>query len=167
MAQGFVQHRDVPAQAAEHLHVALGVLHLYLHHVMDEVLIAGPLRTAEQQLHRLPVGADIVHHPVHTSTGLQAHVLRLLLFRQLGKGSLCFHKAAHEGRGVGLHDGVEQGLLAGKVAVKGPSGHPGVLYNLPQGGSQKSLVQKFRQSRLLNFFQCSSGPLLHSNFTAL
>ena len=165
MAQGFVQHWDVPAQAAEYLHVPLGVFHLCLHHVVDEVLIAGPLRTAEQQLHRLPVGTDVIHHPVDTARRLHAHVLRLLLLRQLGEGGLGRHELPHEGGGMGLHDRGEQGLLAGKIAVEGAGGHPGILHDLPQGGPLEAFIQEFRHSGLLNFFQCGNRCFFHWNLS--
>ena len=82
VAQGFVQHGNVPPQAAEYLHVLEGVLYLHLHHVMDEALITGALRTGEKQLHRLSVLA----HPVWIGAGFHPRVLQLLLFGQLGKG---------------------------------------------------------------------------------
>ena len=88
-------------------------------------------------------------------------MLRLLLFGQLGKGGLGLHKPAHEGGGVGLHQGVEQGLLAGEVAIESPGGHPGVLHDLPQGGPLKALVQKLRQRGFLDFFQGGGGFLFH------
>ena len=44
------------------------------HHVVDEVLVAGALRAGEEQLHRLPVLADVVHHPVHIVAGGFSHV---------------------------------------------------------------------------------------------
>ena len=50
------------------------------------------------------------------------------------------------GGGVGLHQGVEQGLLAGEIAVEGPCGHTGVLHYLPQGGPLKALVQELRSA---------------------
>ena len=59
---------------------------------------------------------------------------------------------------MGLHQGVEQGLLAGEVAVKGPGSHSGVLYDLPQGGTLKSFIQELRQRSFLDFFQSCSGP---------
>ena len=62
---------------------------------------------------------------------------------------------------MGLHQGVEQGLLAGEVAVKGPGSHSGVLYDLPQGGTLKSFIQELRQRSFLDFFQSCSGSLFH------
>ena len=62
---------------------------------------------------------------------------------------------------MGLHDRVEQGLLAGEVAVECPGGHPGIFHDLPQGGAQKALLQKLRQSGLLDLFQGGGGIFLH------
>ena len=52
---------------------------------------------------------------------------------------------------MGLHDRGEQGLLAGKIAVEGAGGHPGILHDLPQGGPLEAFIQEFRHSGLLNF----------------
>ena len=78
-------------------------------------------------------------------------MLRLLLLRQLGKGDLRLHELAHKGGGVGFHQGVEQRLLAGEIAVEGPGSHPGVLHDLPQGGALKPFVQELRQRSFLDF----------------
>ena len=77
----------------------------------------------------------------------------LLSLGQGGKGGLRFHKAAHQGGGMGLDDGGEQGFLAGKIAVKSPGGHPGVLDDLPQRRPQKALVQEFGQGGPLDLFE--------------
>jgi len=103
MAEGLIQLWDILAQPAQHLHVFQGIFHLYLHHIVDKMLVGGSLRPAEQQVDRLPVLADVVHHPVHIITGGFAHVRRLLLLRQLGKACLGFHEPAHQGGGVGLY----------------------------------------------------------------
>ena len=94
-------------------------------------------------------------------SGLYTHVLRLFLFRQIGKGGLGLHKTTHEHRSVRLYDGGEQGLLAGEVAVKGPGSDTGIFHDLPQGGAQKALLQELCQSGLLDLFQGGGGIFLH------
>ena len=153
VAKRLAQFRDLPAQAAENIHVTERVLHLHLYHVVDKVLIAGSLGLAQQQLHRLPVVADIVYHPMDTLTGLQPHVLRLFLLRQFGKGSLRLHEPPHQSGRVWLHDGGKERLLAGEIAVERTSGYPGIFHDLPQRSPLKALVQKFGHGRLMDFFQ--------------
>ena len=92
MAQRVIQHRDISSKTTEHLHVSERILDLDFHHVVDKMLIAGTLRAAQEQLHRLPVGTDVVYHPVDAVAGLHPHVVRLLLFRQFGKGGLGLHE---------------------------------------------------------------------------
>ena len=53
-------------QTVQNLQVLEGVFHFDLHHIVDEMLIAGALGLAQQQLHWLPVVTDVVHHPMHT-----------------------------------------------------------------------------------------------------
>ena len=104
MAHLCVQFRNVPPQAAEDVHVFHCVFYFNLHHIVDKVFIAGTLRTGKKQLYRLPVPADIIHHPVNAVRGFHAHVVRLLFFRQFCEGSLGFHKLSHESGGMRLHD---------------------------------------------------------------
>ena len=86
---------------------------------------------AERQIHPYYI-LSVLAHPVRIGAGFHPRVLQLLLFGQLGKGDLSLHELAHEGGGVGLHQGVEQRLLAREIAVEGPGSHPGVLHDLPQ-----------------------------------
>ena len=88
-------------------------------------------------------------------------MLWLLLLGQLGKGGLGLHELAHKGSGMGLHNGGEQGLLAGEVAVEGPGGHPGVLHDLPQGCPLKSFVKKFLHGSLLYALQSGAYLFFH------
>ena len=150
VAELAVQYRHIPPQFPQDLDVLFGGLYLNLHHGVDEMLIGGALRTAEQELDGLRMLVHVVHHPVHTGGGLHPHVAGLFRLRQLGKGGLCLHEPAHDGGGVGLHNGGKQRLLAGEVAVKGPGGDAGVFHDLPQGGPPKALLQKLMNRRLLN-----------------
>ena len=127
-------------QTVEHLQVLEGVFHFDLHHIVNEMLVAGALGLAQQQLHRLPMVTDVVHHPVDTLTGLQPHVLRLLLLRQFRKGSLRLHEPPHQSGGVWLHDGGKECLFAGKITIKCASGDTGLLHDLPQGGTLKAFL---------------------------
>ena len=88
----------------QHFHIAEGGFHLHLHHVVDELLIAGALRPAQEQLHCLAVLADVVHHPVDTVRGFYPHMLRLLFLGQLSKGGLGLHEPAHQCLGVGFYN---------------------------------------------------------------
>lgn len=105
---------------------------------------------AERQIHPYYI-LSVLAHPVRIGAGFHPRVLQLLLFGQLGKGNLSLHELAHEGGGVRFHQGVEQRLLAGEIAVEGPGSHPGVLHDLPQGGALKPFVQELRQRSFLDF----------------
>ena len=85
----------------------------------------------------------------------------LLLLRKFGEGGLRLHKLFHQDGGVGLYNGGKQRLFVGEIPVERTGGHPGVLHDLPQGGPKKALVQKFRQSGLLDILQGGGRFFFH------
>ena len=144
---------DSMPQVPQYVDIPESVFHLDVHHIMNKLLIRGAVAAADQQLEPLPVAVHIVDHPVYAVPGFLPHMGRLLLLGELGKVRLGCHEPAHDSRRAGLHQGGEQGLLAGVVAVKGPGGHSSGLDDIPQGGSLEALFQELSGGGLVNSFQ--------------
>ena len=151
VAQLPIQNGDWMPQPPQYFQKTEGRFYLNFHHVVDEGLIGGALRAADQQLTSVHMLIDVVHHPLGALRGFHTNMLRLFRLRQLREVLLGLHEAPHDGGGMGFHNGGEERLLAGKVTIKGTGGHSGVFDDLPQGGAEKALVQKFGDSRLLDF----------------
>ena len=148
-------------QTVQNPQVLERILHLNFHHVVDKMLVAGALGFTQQQLYLLPVVTDVVHHPMHTLTGLQPHVFRLFLLWQLGKGGLGLHETAHQCSGMGLHNGCKERLFAGEIAVKCAGGDTSLLHNLPQRGTLKAFLREFLYGSPLDFFQRGGRLFFH------
>ena len=90
---------------------------------------------------------------LHTPAGNLAQLVHLPLGRQGSKGLLGLEKAAQDVVIGRAHQGGKEVCLAPVVAIKGPSGHPHGLDNLPQGGPLKAFGQKLLPSRLVDALQ--------------
>lgn len=83
MAKLIVQDRDIPVLPAQDLQKSLGRFHFKLRHLVDEMLIAGALGLADQQLELLRMPVDVVQYCRNTVLEFHPRMSGLFLFRQI------------------------------------------------------------------------------------